>query len=202
MITLQNVYKSFDNKKLFNDFSMSVPDGSFVVITGASGSGKTTLLNLISGIEKPNSGKILIDDKDVSNKKDLLYLYRYRFGFLFQNFALIDNKNVKKNLEIYNKDCLNGIAIDYALTKVGLSDKAETPVYKLSGGEQQRVALARIMIKKCDIILADEPTGSLDSKNAEIIMNYLDELNNEKKTIIMVTHDERLIKPTYKHIIL
>lgn len=200
MISLQNVYKKFEDNEVFNNFSLEIKNGDFVVITGPSGSGKTTLLNLIGGIEEADFGTIKVDGKDVSNKKDLFYLYKYNFGFLFQNFALIDEKTVRYNLSIYKRDCLNGISIESALEAVGLKDKIDVPTYKLSGGEQQRVALARIMIKKCDTILADEPTGSLDRNNALMILDYLEKLNNLGKTVIMVTHDESLIKSKYKHI--
>lgn len=115
-------------------------------------------------------------------------------GFLFQNFALAEDKTVEQNLKLVRKTSQSGVCVEDALKRVGLLDKLKNKVYTLSGGEQQRVALARLMIKKCDIILADEPTGSLDSKNADAVMDILRSLNAEGKTIILVTHDEKIKK--------
>ena len=117
-----------------------------------------------------------------------------KVGFLFQNFALIENKTVLQNLELVKKDARTDCSIDNALECVGLLSKKSNKVYTLSGGEQQRLALARLFLKKCDIILADEPTGSLDRKNADIVLNLLLELNAKGKTVLLVTHDERIKK--------
>lgn len=115
-------------------------------------------------------------------------------GFLFQNFALIENKTVKENLELIREKSRTSYTIGEVLERVGMADKADRKVFTLSGGEQQRVALARLFLKKCSIILADEPTGSLDAKNAEIVMKILMELNKSGKTVILVTHDEKIKK--------
>ncbi|WP_035289583.1 ATP-binding cassette domain-containing protein [Clostridium sp. KNHs214] len=131
------------------------------------------------------------DDKIVFSN---LNYFRKKIGFLFQNFALVDNKTVKENLKIIRKDCKTNLSMEEALRIVGLEDKLNKEVYKLSGGEQQRVAIARLMLKKCDVILADEPTGSLDRKNAEAVINILKELNTQGKTIVLVTHDEYIKK--------
>ena len=114
-------------------------------------------------------------------------------AFLFQNFALIERKTVKQNLTIIRKGARTEVTIEEALRKVGLEDKENCKVYKLSGGEQQRVALARVMMKKSKMILADEPTGSLDVENADLVMDVLRELVDHGKTVIMVTHDLTLI---------
>ena len=114
-------------------------------------------------------------------------------GFLFQNFALIEEETVEDNLNYIQKKHRSGRSMDEILDLLGLLDKKNVEVYKLSGGEQQRIALARLMFKKCDIILADEPTGSLDYENADVVMKILHEFNNQGKTIIMVTHDEKII---------
>ena len=118
--------------------------------------------------------------------------FRSIVGFLFQNFALIESKTVKQNLELIRQGSRTNYTIEEVLERVGLESKLNSKVYTLSGGEQQRVALARLFLKKCDIILADEPTGSLDAKNAQIIMDILLSLNAEGKTVIIVTHDQKI----------
>ncbi len=194
MIEISNISKSFEGKQLYEDFSLKIDDGEFVIITGKSGCGKTTLLNMIGSIEKPDSGNISVDSIDITNKKNQMKYLQYGVGFLFQNFALMENKTVADNLKLVKPACRNQVTADEALEKVGLIDKKDTKVYKLSGGEQQRVAVARLMIKKCSVILADEPTGSLDKENGEVIMNLLEELHHSGKTIIMVTHNLNLTK--------
>lgn len=194
MIEISGISKSFEGKQLYEDFSLKIDDGEFVIITGKSGCGKTTLLNMIGSIEKPDSGSISVDSVDITNRKNQMKYLQVGAGFLFQNFALMENKTVEDNLKIVKTACRNQVTVDEALEKVGLTDKKDTKVYKLSGGEQQRAAVARLMIKKCSVILADEPTGSLDRENGEIIMNLLEELHRSGKTIIMVTHDLSLTK--------
>ena len=193
MISIRNLQKSFDDKVLFDNFNLDIPDGSFVVISGESGSGKSTLLNMIGGIEEPDSGTITVDGFDVTGKGSKRKYYRDVVGFLFQNFALLENKTVKENLEMIQKAGRSGVEIGEALDKVGLTDVLNKKVYKLSGGEQQRIALARLMIKRCSVILADEPTGSLDKRNSEVVMSVLHDLNLQGKTVIVVTHDEDIV---------
>ena len=193
MISIKNLRKSYDDKVLFDNFDLEIPDGSFVVITGESGSGKSTLLNMIGGIEEPDRGSILVDGFDVSGKGSKRAYFRDAVGFLFQNFALLENKTVKENLDMIQNAGRSGVEIREALEKVGLTDVMNKKVYKLSGGEQQRVALARLMIKKCSLILADEPTGSLDRKNSEVVMSVLHDMNLKGKTVIVVTHDEEIV---------
>lgn len=189
MLKITNLNKAFENKVLFENYSLDIENGECVAFTGASGCGKTTLLNMIGAIEPIDSGEILFDDIDITKKKNQLNYFKTKVGFLFQNFALVDNKTVRENLEFIKNDCKSDISIEQALEKVKLADKIDTAVFKLSGGEQQRIALARLMIKKCDLILADEPTGSLDKGNAAIVMGILLELNKSGKTVIIVTHD-------------
>lgn len=192
MIEIIKLTKSFDSNIIFSNVSFTVNDGDFVVFSGKSGCGKTTMLNMIGALEKPTSGQIIVDGVNIaSGKKRMDYLSK-KVGFLFQNFALVENKTVEQNLKMIAKKNRTDISIDNALSEVQLLEKKEALVYTLSGGEQQRVALARLMIKQCDIILADEPTGSLDKANSEIIVNILKKLNKSGKTVIMVTHDESL----------
>ncbi len=194
MIEIKNLNKSFDENVIFNDFSCEIKDGEFVVFAGKSGCGKTTLLNIVGALEKPDSGEIIVDGIDITKRKNQKEYFKNIVGFLFQNFALIENKSVKENLDFVQKNQRTQTTVSEALKQVGLLSKESVPVYKLSGGEQQRVALARLIIKKCNIILADEPTGSLDRKNADMVMKILKKMNEEGKTIVLVTHDEQIIK--------
>jgi putative ABC transport system ATP-binding protein len=194
MIEIHNLRKSFGEKILFENYQLSIPDGQFLVIHGRSGAGKTTLLNMIGGLEEPDEGSIVVDGLDISHSRNRRIYYRDKVGFLFQNFALIDNKTVRQNLELISKKDRTDLTIPKALSRVGLEGYDKKKVYTLSGGEQQRVALARLMLKKCDVILADEPTGSLDVENASKVMEILHEMNHSGKTIIMVTHSAEIVK--------
>ena len=193
MIEIKNITKSFGNKKIFTDFSMTIPDGAFKIFAGKSGCGKTTLLNMIGAIESPDSGTITVNGLDIHKRANTRKYFSEQVGFLFQNFALIEEETVEDNLNYIQKKHRSGRSMDEILDLLGLLDKKNVEVYKLSGGEQQRIALARLMFKKCDIILAAEPTGSLDYENADVVMNILHDFNNQGKTIIMVTHDEKII---------
>lgn len=192
MIEIKNIKKSFGNKNLFDNYSLEIQDGEFVIFMGESGSGKTTLLNMIGALEKVDSGEIIVNGLDISRKKNQLKYYREIVGFLFQNFVLLEDKTVYQNLKMIHEKNRSSITIKEALEKVGLGDRSDAKVYTLSGGEQQRVALARLMIKKCSIILADEPTGSLDKRNTERVMSILKQINKEGATIILVTHNNEL----------
>lgn len=198
MIKLENITKSFGDHIIFNNFSLEINKNEFVVFNGVSGCGKTTLLNMIGGIEPVNSGNIFVDGINVSSQKNLREFFAEHIGFLFQNFALVEHKTVKKNLEMIPRKHTSNISIQEALKKVGMEGKENQKVYQLSGGEQQRIALARLMIKKCSVILADEPTGSLDKENAKTVISILKQLHDEGKTIIMVTHDKTIIDDDMK----
>ncbi len=196
---LKNIEKSYDKKTVFKNFNLTIEKGEFIGIKGESGKGKTTLLNII-GLMESCQGSIFIEGEQVSSsdKKKVRQLLKNKIGYLFQNFALIDDFTVYDNLKIVmerkTKEEMRNQMIQ-ALLKVGLKEEyLDKKVYKLSGGEQQRVAVARLILKKSDIILADEPTGSLDSKNSEMIMKLLEEFHKENKTIIMVTHDEKMLE--------
>ena len=195
MIEIQKLSKSFGSKTLFQDFNLSIERGEYVVFSGASGCGKTTLLNMIGSLEDYDSGHILVDGLDIGNRKNQQKYLREKVGFLFQNFALRVDKTVMENLEIVKKSNRSAVSIEEVLEKVGMEGSQSSKVYTLSGGEQQRIALARLMIKKCDLILCDEPTGSLDRDNGKKIMDLIGGMNQSGKTVILVTHDE-----TYKSI--
>ena len=195
MSVINQLTKTFDEKTIFEDLSLTIETGEFVVFSGPSGCGKTTLLNMIGGLEVADHGEIIVNGNNILKQKNLMPYFREQVGFLFQNFALIDNKTVKENLAIIKKKSRNSqISLEEALQFVGLASKMNSKVYKLSGGEQQRVALARLMLKKNQIILADEPTGSLDKKNAEEVMTILEAMHHSGKTVIVVTHDEEIKK--------
>lgn len=173
MIVINQLTKTFDEQTIFEDLSLTIETGEFVVFSGPSGCGKTTLLNMIGGLEVADHGEIIVNGNNILKQKNLMPYFREQVGFLFQNFALIDNKTVKENLAIIKKKSRNSqISLEEALQFVGLASKMNSKVYKLSGGEQQRVALARLMLKKNQIILADEPTGSLDKKKRRRSHDY------------------------------
>lgn len=198
MIEIKDMYKSFDKKVVFKDFNLQINSGEFLGIVGKSGKGKTTLLNIIGTLEDIDAGIIKIMGKQIKKKKDKRNLLRNHLGFVFQNYALIDNLSVKENLEIalnhrkIKKEEKRNL-IESALKKVGLENYEKNIICTLSGGEQQRIAIARLILKDPDIILADEPTGSLDIENRNIIVSLLEDMHKKGKTIIMVTHDKSLI---------
>ena len=184
--------KRFEGRVLFENFNFKIESGEFVCFSGVSGCGKTTLLNMIGMIEPFDSGKLLIDGEAIVTPKQRMQYFQKKLGFLFQNFALVENKTVEQNLKLIRKQDRTNLTMEEALKRVGLSGVLKQKVYTLSGGEQQRVALARLFFKQSEIILADEPTGSLDEANANRIMQILEELHQEGKTIILVTHDEKI----------
>lgn len=196
MIKLHNITKKFGDITIFEGYNLEIEKGDMVAIVGKSGKGKTTLLNIIGLLDDKYEGQVSIDNEFVEkSKRSRVKFYREKLGYLFQNFALVDNKTVDYNLNIAleysgikNKEERAALKAE-ALKKVGLNGKEKTQIYKLSGGEQQRVALARILLKKSEIILADEPTGSLDEANKNEILKLLKELNDNGKIVIIVTHD-------------
>ena len=164
---------------------------------GPSGSGKTTILNLIGLLDTPDTGTVQIKEKSRISGKDLQYFRRYILGYVFQNYALIENETVMENLLLskpYSKDFSKKTA-DKILQKVGLNTECKNQkVFELSGGEQQRIALARVMLKPCEIILADEPTGNLDEDNKKKIIELFLQMKEMGKTIVCVTHDMEMAK--------
>ena len=181
--------------EILKSIDLTIPTGQFIAITGHSGSGKTTLLSLIAGLDAPTDGKINIDGQDITklNEDELALLRGNRFGFIFQNFHLIPTltalENVVLSLELNNTPGATKKSEDL-LNAVGLGNRLNHYPAQLSGGEQQRLSIARAFVNEPDIILADEPTGNLDSKNSDHIMDLIQELHQVKKaTIILVTHE-------------
>ena len=200
MIRISSLSKSYGSRVLFNQYSLEIEDREFVVFTGKSGCGKTTLLNMIGGIETVDDGEVVVNGFHVSKGKNLKQYYQSCVGFLFQNFALMENKTVEENLNIIQKKSRTDIDMDTALKYVGMEHSEKQKICYLSGGEQQRIALARLLMKKSDVILADEPTGSLDRQNALKVIELLHAFQDMGKTIIMVTHDLSLITNRMKRI--
>lgn len=197
LIKLENITKSYRGNQIFNNLDLEVKKGEFLGIKGESGAGKSTLLNII-GLLEECEGKVIIEGKEVScrDTKEVRKLLKNKIGYLFQNYALIDDLTVYENLKIVlegiSKNEGRGLILK-ELNKLGLGDILDKKIFQLSGGEQQRVAIVRLILHKSEIILADEPTGSLDRKNAKIIIDLLKEFHNQGKTIIMVSHDESAI---------
>lgn len=198
MIQFENVSKKFGEKQIFENLSFTINKGTMVGIVGPSGCGKTTILNLIGGLEKQDSGVIVVNDIQNPNKKAAVrnYLFKHELAYLFQNYALVENESIEYNLSIAlhfvkSKDKMS--LMKNALMKVNIDIDISTPIFVLSGGEQQRVALARLFLKPSSIILADEPTGNLDKNNGIDVMNILKSFTNEGKTIVVVTHNEEYL---------
>lgn len=195
MIKLDKISKSFGNHRILTDINVNFNEATMTAVIGESGSGKSTLLNIIGLLEEFDDGELIIDNQTVyPNTKESLLLQRSDISYLFQNFALVDNLSVTDNIKIaleysnLSKSEMKDL-IEVSLTKVGLNGFEKRIVYTLSGGEQQRVALARVLARDSKIILCDEPTGSLDDRNGKVILDLLQELKNDGKTIIIVTHD-------------
>lgn len=195
---LKKYYGSKNNiTKAINDLSFTINEQEFVAIMGASGSGKSTLLNCISTIDRVTSGNIYVDNLDITEvKEDELALFRRKnLGFIFQDFNLLDTLTIEENIalsRIINKEDVEKIdeqVLEIA-EKLGIKDILKKYPYEVSGGQKQRCACARALINKPKLILADEPTGALDSKNARLLLETLEEMNkNLHATILMVTHD-------------
>lgn len=193
MIKVENLEKSFDNKDIIKNFNYEFLDGKMTAIVGKSGCGKTTLLNILGLLDTDYKGKVLYDGVLITNESQKNEFIRNNINYLFQNYALIDNETVEQNLLLaleYEKLSKNvkKEKINEALKLVDLNEFNDKKIFTLSGGEQQRVALARVILKKGNIILADEPTGNLDVENTDKVMKILKKLKEDGKLIIIVTH--------------
>ncbi len=195
MIELVNITKKYKDFYALKETNLKIEEGEFIAIIGESGSGKSTLLNIIGQIDVPSSGEIIINGKNIVNLADkkLAKLRNSTFGFVFQSFYLEPSYTVSQNVEIPlilkgTKRKERKQRVDEVLEAVDMLDKAKNKAKNLSGGEMQRVAIARAIAADPSIIIADEPCGNLDSKNGEVVMKLLKELNDKGKTVIMVTH--------------
>jgi len=190
---VNKVYKSGDvETHALKDINLTIEDGEFVVILGPSGSGKSTLLNVISGLDTVTSGTITFNDEELTSlsEAEMTDFRREHLGFIFQSFNLLQNLTVFENVQIGSDIGKNPLDIDEMLQKVGLKAARDKYPHQLSGGEQQRVSVARSLAKNPDIIFCDEPTGSLDEQNSRQVLQVLQELNIEyNKTVVVITHN-------------
>ena len=205
MIELKNICKSFtlgeETIKALDNINFSVEKGEFVSIIGPSGSGKSTLMNILGLLDVADSGEYILDDVMIKSAKEnnLAEIRNKKIGFIFQNFNLLTKLNAIENVQVplmyrgIKHEESNRIAYEY-LEKVGLKGREKHLPTQLSGGQQQRVAIARALAGKPEIILADEPTGALDSKTSTEVMELLQNLNKEGQTIILITHDINVAK--------
>lgn len=204
MIELDNISKSFGNLNVLKGISLSVEKGEVISITGPSGAGKTTLLQIMGSLDKPDNGRVLFDGCDITelNEKQLSAFRNKHIGFVFQFHQLLPEFNAKENIMI--PALIAGASMNQAaaradelLTLLGLSERGSHKPSELSGGEKQRIAVARALVNQPDVILADEPSGSLDTKNKEELHNLFFRLRDELgQTFVIVTHDESLANMT------
>lgn len=199
MIKVENLSKSFRTDEVetlaLRDVSFQVNDGEFVAVMGPSGCGKSTLLNILGLLDNPTAGRYFIDNIEASKlkEKDRTNLRKGNIGFVFQNFNLIDELNIEENVELPLhylgvKAAERKKRVKEVLERMNIGHRAKHFPQQLSGGQQQRAAIARAVVNRPQLILADEPTGNLDSKNGKEVMDLLTELNREGTTIVMVTH--------------
>ncbi|MDN6968080.1 ABC transporter ATP-binding protein [Oenococcus sp. UCMA 17063] len=199
MITIQNMTKKFDDRFIFNKLNQTFENGRVYALIGPSGSGKTTLLNILAHLEIYDSGQVFYENKDLA-KISANFYFRHMLGYLFQNFGLLENKTVKENLNLglvgkkfktneaskIQNEALKQVHLDYLPPR--------QKIYALSGGEAQRVALAKVILKDPPLILADEPTAALDPENGQEVMSLLLSLKTRKRTIVIATHNPNVWK--------
>ena len=192
------IYTSGDHElKALDDVNLSLEEGQFIVILGPSGAGKSTMLNILGGLDSPTSGTITVDGRDISTlSSDELADYRaYAVGFVFQSYNLIPTLTVYENVALVKEIAPNALDPGEMLDKVGLADHMKQFPSQLSGGEQQRVSIARVLTKNPKILLCDEPTGALDSQTGVLVLKLLLEMaKSYGKTIIIVTHNQNIAK--------
>ncbi|MBO5371951.1 MAG: ABC transporter ATP-binding protein [Lachnospiraceae bacterium] len=205
ILDLQHIYKDYNQDKLvvpvLKDITLQIAEGEYVAIMGPSGSGKTTLMNIIGCLDKPTSGEFYLEDMDILKLKDkeLSSVRLNSIGFVFQSFHLMPRETALENVSLplsyagVKKKERKERALK-ALERVGLEDRATFMPTQLSGGQKQRVAIARAMVNNPKILLADEPTGALDSKSGAQIMELFQKLNDEGVTIVMITHDQNIAR--------
>ncbi len=191
-IKLVNVHKAYGQHVIFDNLSLTIPSKQMTVIYGASGCGKTTLLNMIGLVEPYQKGTITYDGVQIKSGREKRKMLRNIIGFIFQDFGLIENESIEANMNMVAKirRLKNRSArIENSLSKVSLDLELKRKIYELSGGEQQRVAIAKTLLKNPDLILADEPTASLDEQNKTVVLELLQHFVTKGKTVIIVSHD-------------
>lgn len=195
---VSRVYTSGDHElKALNNVNLTLDEGKFIVILGPSGAGKSTLLNLLGGLDSPTSGKIIVDGKDISDLSgDELAVYRAaKVGFVFQFYNLVPTLTVHENVALVKEIVPDALSATKMLEEVGLSDHLKNFPSELSGGEQQRVSIARALAKNPKILLCDEPTGALDSQTGVLVLKLLLKMARDYgKTIVIVTHNQNIAK--------
>ena len=196
LIELKDVCKEYKSGKIrnsvLNNINLAIEKGEIIVILGPSGSGKTTLLNVISGLDRISSGKIMYDGKNISKYSDIKMtrFRKKRLGFIFQTYNLLEHLNVYENVLVGSSLGKKTVDVDKIIDTVGLLKHKKKYMYQLSGGEQQRVSIARALAKMPDVMFCDEPTGALDEKTGKIVLKSLVDANNKlKTTMIIVTHN-------------
>ena len=198
-VVVTGATKAFGGRGLFEDLSFHVPSGQMTALTGRSGAGKSTILNCIGLLETLNEGSIMVGSRDISRlgPEGRRKFRRDSLGYIFQNYALIENSTVDENLEVAiaarGRAARRAADFEDALARVGLEGRGRETVFKLSGGEQQRVALARLLVKKPAVILADEPTGALDAANSEMVLRELARIADEGAAVIIATHSRDVV---------
>ncbi|MGR8010753.1 ABC transporter ATP-binding protein [Streptomyces hypolithicus] len=197
MIDIKNLSKSFGARTVWRDISFTVNSGEMLALVGPSGSGKSTLLNCLGLLERPDKGEIRYEGKDITRfgRRDIRRYRRDTLGYLFQHYALIETATVRENLEVVAKlrrssQRRAGTAVAEVLDRVGLVGREGERISHLSGGEQQRVALARLMIQQPTVVLADEPTGALDDVNSTMVIGVLREMSKAGCAVVIATHDD------------
>lgn len=198
MITAENITKSYGSgaseNKVLKGISVSIDDGDYVVILGASGSGKSTFLNVVSGLERADSGSVKYDGVDITklSDKELTKFRRDKIGFIFQQYYLLPNMTVEKNVRM-GADLSDNDNYKEIIEAVGLGDKLKSYPSELSGGEQQRVSVARALAKRPEILFLDEPTGALDEETGRQVLDYISNLHRELGfTVVMITHNQNI----------
>ena len=194
MITAKNIKKNYNDQEVLRGIDLKIDKNEFVVILGASGSGKSTLLNILSGLEKSDSGEVVYDNESISNysEKQLTKFRKDKIGFVFQQYYLLNNLTVEQNVKVGANLADNKEYVDI-IKDLGLEDKLSKYPNELSGGEQQRVSIARALAKKPTVLFLDEPTGALDEETGRKILEYLLKLKDKSHfTMIMVTHNENI----------
>ena len=194
MITAKNIKKKYNDQEVLRGIDLKIDKNEFVVILGASGSGKSTLLNILSGLEKSDSGEVVYDNESISDysEKQLTKFRKNKIGFVFQQYYLLNNLTVEQNVKVGANLADNKEYVDI-IKDLGLEDKLSKYPNELSGGEQQRVSIARALAKKPTVLFLDEPTGALDEETGRKILEYLLKLKDKSHfTMIMVTHNENI----------